>query len=57
MGRQTGRPKKQSHFEPPGFHQEIRAKVIEFAQQHNSPGLQLLGIDDWFSLAIIEACR
>jgi hypothetical protein len=47
MGRQTGRPKKQSHFELPGFRQEIRGKFIEFAQQHNSPGLQLLGTDVW----------
>ena len=41
------RPKKQPQFEPPGFHQAIRARFIQFAQLHSSPALRLLATKVW----------
>jgi hypothetical protein len=41
------RPTKQPQFEPPGFHQAIRSRFIEFAQIDNAPALHQLGTKVW----------
>ncbi len=54
-GRPAGRPKKQPTFEPPGFKQAVRARLIEYARRHGSAALHLLATDVWRGEMTLDA--